>query len=118
MLRARLLKGAILTGVALTAGPLLTSVAEAQCRDNFPVFIPGTPPSAFLPLGSGSSLSALISTINTVNTAFLTTTSAFLSAPGNPQPDQQGGGAWGRAVAGTVDTQSTTTSNLSILTVP
>ena len=58
----------------------------------------------FFPLGSGSALSAFTSTINTVNTAFLTSTSAFVSAPGGPAPDQQGGGAWARAIAGTVDT--------------
>ena len=30
--------------------------------------------------------------IATANTAFLTQSSAFVNAPGNPQPDQQGGG--------------------------
>ena len=57
-------------------------------------------------------MNALASTINTVNTAFLTTTSAFVSAPGGPQPDQQGGGAWSRVIAGTVDTESTSKGTL------
>ena len=66
------------------------------------------------PLGTGSSLSALISTINTVNTAFLTNTSAFVSAPGRPQPDQQGGGVWGRVIAGTADTKTTSTGTIDV----
>jgi opacity protein-like surface antigen len=55
----------------------------------------------------------LTSTINTVNTAFLTGTTAFVSAPGNPQPDQQGGGVWGRTIAGTVDTSTSSTGTLA-----
>src|SRR6185295_16123196 len=75
------------------------------------------PVQTLLPLGAGSSLSALTSTINTVNTAFLTSTSAFVSAPSNPQPDQQGGGAWGRVIAGTVDAHNTSTATLDLTAV-
>jgi opacity protein-like surface antigen len=50
--------------------------------------------------------------INTVNTAFLTTTTAFVSAPGNPKPDQQGGGAWSRVIAGTIDTKTSSTATV------
>jgi opacity protein-like surface antigen len=108
-------------GVALAVGLLGASSAWAQCTDNFNfvavnVPAPGgvSPVSTLLPFGTGSSLGALTSTINSVNTAFLTTTSAFVSAPGNPQPDQQGGGAWARTVAGQVETKSDTTGALTV----
>src|SRR5262249_32801954 len=102
---------------ALTTGLFATSGAWAQCADNFNVisFIPGKgfqPVQALTPLGTGPSLGALTSTINTVNTAFLTGTTAFVSAPGNPQPDQQGGGAWERTIAGSVDTNTSSTGTL------
>jgi hypothetical protein len=119
-------RGALLGGVALVMGLLGTSGAYAQCTDNFnfvgnigtvgtPIIVPV---STLLPLGTGSSLSALTSTINTVNTAFLTSTSAFVSAPSGPQPDQQGGGAWGRTIAGTVEARNTTTATLDLTAVP
>ena len=54
-----------------------------------------------------------VSVINTVNTSFLTSTSAFVSAPGGPRPDQQGGGVWIRGMAGTVDN-----NNTGVTTIP
>ena len=108
-------------GAVLALSLLAPSWAWAQCTDNFNFFavnvpVPGhiAPISNLLPLGTGSSLSALTSTINSVNTAFLTTTSAFVSAPGNPQPDQQGSGVWARTVAGTVENNSTSTGTLTV----
>jgi len=112
-------RASTLGGAALIAALSSPSGAQAQCTDNFNYAagnVPGvgqiSPLSVGLPLGTGSSLSALISTINTVNTAFLTTTSSFVSAPGGPRPDQQGGGAWSRIIAGTVDTDNTSTGTL------
>jgi opacity protein-like surface antigen len=111
-------RSAILGSAALILGTLGSSGAWAQCTDNFNFFatIGGTPTPAqnLLPLGTGSSLSALTSTINTVNTAFLTSTSAFVSAPGGAKPDQQGGGVWGRAIAGTIDTKTDSTATLDV----
>jgi opacity protein-like surface antigen len=113
-------KRAVLLGsVAVVIGVLGSSGAYAQCTDNFNfvgnlgggVF---TPVQNLFPLGTGSSLSALTSTINTVNTAFLTSTSAFVSAPSSPQPNQQGGGAWGRVIAGTVDSTNSSTGTLDL----
>jgi opacity protein-like surface antigen len=120
-------KSAIFGGAALALGMLGSSGAWAQCTDNFNfsaanVPSPGqfAPVSVLAPLGTGSSLSAFISTINSVNTAFLTNTTAFVSAPGKPQPDQQGGGVWGRVIGGSVDTKTTSTGtiDLSGLTPP
>jgi opacity protein-like surface antigen len=114
-------KGAILGSAALALGLFGSSGAWAQCTDNFNfrannVPSPGqfAPVSVLAPLGTGSSLSAFISTINSVNTAFLTNTSAFVSAPGRPQPDQQGGGVWGRVIGGTVETKTTSTGSIDV----
>ena len=87
---SRLLGG----GAALAMGVLSSTGAWAQCADNFNLAatIAGVglqPVQRLVPLGTGPSLSALTSTINTVNTAFLTGTSAFVSAPGGPVPDRK-----------------------------
>jgi hypothetical protein len=50
--------------------------------------------------------SPLIGIINTVNTAFLTNTTSFVSAPGGAQADQNSGGAWTRGIAGTVNSKA------------
>jgi hypothetical protein len=97
--------------------------AVAQCTDSFnTAFVlagtpPGNPTPGFayqnvFPLGVGASLNAVVSTMNTVNTAFLSPSSSFVSARGGAQADQLGGGVWGRAVVGTVETKSTTTSTV------
>jgi opacity protein-like surface antigen len=63
--------------------------------------------SELIPLGQGGAINSIIATVNAANTAFLTSTSAFVSAPGNPKPDQQGGGAWGRVIGGSIDNKNT-----------
>jgi opacity protein-like surface antigen len=111
----------VVGSATLLMGLLGSSAAWAQCSDNFSVLgnLSGqhVPAGLFFPLGGGSSLNALTSTINTVNTAFLTSTSALVSAPGSPQPDQQGGGIWGRAIGGEVEAKSTSLSTLDLSAV-
>ena len=102
----------------MLAGVATAPSAWAQCTDNFNVALSEerqfeAAQNAF-PLGKGASIPAFLSTINTVNTAFLTQTTAFVSAPGNPAPDQQGSGAWSRVIAGTVDTDSQSTGRLDL----
>src|ERR1700674_6112571 len=41
-----------------------------------------------------SSATALLTTLNSVNTAFLTQTSSFVAGQGSSQPNQLGGGVW------------------------
>jgi hypothetical protein len=94
---------------------MISGAAKAACTDTFPSYWLSTPPAPFqnaLPLGVGSSVNALISTMNTVNTAFLSPSSSFVSARGDAQPGQLGGGVWGRTVAGSIDSKSTTTSTI------
>ncbi len=60
--------------------------------------------------GVSASVGTLVSSINSVNTAFLTQSSAFIGSPANPQPDQQGGGVWARGVGGHVTYGTTATA--------
>ena len=57
-----------------------------------------------------ASVGALVSSINTVNTAFLTQSSAFIGSPANPRPDQEGGGVWARGVGGHLSVSTTATA--------
>ncbi|MDX2202561.1 MAG: autotransporter outer membrane beta-barrel domain-containing protein [Hyphomicrobiaceae bacterium] len=96
---------------------LVPGAAFAQCTDTFNFvgdFGGGVfrPVQSLLPLGSGSSLAVLTSTINTVNSAFLASSSAFVAAPGNPKPDERGSGVWARGIAGNVETKTTSTGVL------
>ena len=87
----------VVSGVALMAGALASSGAQAQCSGN------GIQEN--FPFGAGGSVNALTSVISTANTAFMNNGSPFVSAPA-AVPDQQGGGIWIRTIGGTVETQA------------
>jgi outer membrane autotransporter protein len=53
--------------------------------------------------------SSLIASINGANAAFLTQSTAFVSAPPDPKPDSQGGGVWTRGVGGELEFKNTAT---------
>src|SRR5262245_7427602 len=101
----------LFAGSALTMGLLNPAGAWAQCTSTLPgIVIPGGPTidaSSFLPFSRGSAVNSIVSVLNTASTAFLTNTTAFVSAPAGPQPDQQGGGVWGRTIGGSVETKNT-----------
>src|SRR6478752_2061806 len=64
-----------------------------------------------LAISPGSASAAIAGAIGSVNSVFLTQQgSAFVSAPGNPAPDQPGGGVWARGVGGHANITSTSTS--------
>jgi opacity protein-like surface antigen len=94
---------------ALLVGLGASSGAQAQCTGASVAVAPGQqyPFISLFPFGNGGGINALSSVINTVNTAFLTNTSAFVSAPGDAAPNQEGGGVWVRGVAGSVETKAT-----------
>ena len=111
--------GWTLAGAAFALS-LSASTAFAGCSGTGALAIGGpggvTP---FLPFASGGAISSLIAAINTSNTAFLTQSTAFVSAPANPAPGQEGGGVWARAIGGEITTKNTTTtSNVQALGVP
>ncbi len=95
-----------------------SSNAMANCSGTgsfTPGAVPGFNPSSVLPFAAGGAVNSLISAINTVNTAFLTQSTAFVSAPANPQPNQEGGGVWVRGIGGEITTKSTSvTSNVAV----
>jgi hypothetical protein len=108
---------------SLAASFLAPSLAQAACRDDFKYYfkdpdanppLPPTPLQHAVPLGVGSSLNALMATMNTVNTAFLSPSSSFVSAPGGAERNQFGGGVWGRTATGAVESKSTTTATIDL----
>ena len=96
---------ALLAGAALIGAVSASSDAQAQCvNSNFSF-------SATASTLTGTrnvipTASPLVSITNTVNTAFLTNTTSFVSAPGNAQPGQNSGGVWARSIAGYTDYQA------------
>lgn len=102
-------KNLLMAGTALVAIVGASSAAQAQCSGL--TIGAGTPlefnAGALTAAGAGT-ISSIVSTLNTVSTTFLTQSTAFVSAPGNPQPNQSGGGLWVRGIGGTVETDTRT----------
>ena len=80
--------------------------AVAQCHNDFNFGIASVGAGGVKNLNPTTS--PLISITNTVNTAFFTNTTAFVSSPGALAANQQSGGVWGRAVGGFVDSETRT----------
>jgi outer membrane autotransporter protein len=106
--------GVFAGSVALALWLLGSSAAMAQnCTP-----LPGDPTNIIVrPIGTGLSAGLAVSAaVSAANTAFLTQSSAFVSAPANPKPDSEGGGLWIRGVGGELTTNSNTQINLSLTT--
>jgi opacity protein-like surface antigen len=91
------------------------SAAQAQCTSVGLNGLNATAPVVAQAAGMAvanvsASVGTLITSINSVNTAFLTQSSAFIGSPANPQPDQQGGGVWARGVGGHLSASTTATA--------
>ncbi len=70
-----------------------------------PKIVPGTIGA----MASGlSGANAISGAVTAANTAFLTQSTAFVSAPGNPKPDLEGAGIWIRGVGGDLTLKSST----------
>lgn len=85
-------------GLAITVSLFAVSGVQAQnCGPGLPVG-----GNNFISIGSAAMAAAVTATSNitAANTAFLTQSTAFVSAPPNPQPGQEGGGVWVRGVGG------------------
>jgi len=115
-----LAKAAKINSLALGVGASLIllfygSAAQAQCTsagmNGLNAAAPAVAQAANMAVASVSaSVSTLVMSINSVNTAFLTQSSAFIGSPPNPQPDQPGGGVWARGVGGHLDASTTATA--------
>jgi opacity protein-like surface antigen len=109
------MKTPILGATVLVLTLLPASVAKAQCTtvglDGLSKAAPVVAQAAGMAVANVSaSVGALVTSINSANTAFLTQSSAFIGSPANPQPDQQGGGVWVRGVVGHLDANTTATA--------
>src|SRR5215831_20243991 len=104
-------RSALCTG-ALVVMLFPTSTAHAQCTAVGLNPGPGFPTGAAVTAVAGvsASVGSLVSSIHSTNTTFLTQSSAFIGSPPNPQPDQPGGGVWGRGVGGHLDASTTATA--------
>ena len=104
--------GCALSFALLSFLPLPEAQAQIRCT-NATVgnnLVPDWGPAAVC---AGASAGASItSAITTLDIAFLTQSTTFVSFPSNPRPDQLGGGIWIRGVGGenTVSSSSATTS--------
>lgn len=111
---SRKTKNVFLVGFAFAAALSASSGASAQ--GVLPANCTGTLTTS-LGIGTissqaGAVASTVAGVIGNINTAFLTQQgSAFVSAPANPAPNQEGGGVWTRALGGTVNINSTTTTS-------
>jgi opacity protein-like surface antigen len=100
----------VLAGTVLTVLLSATSAFAQNCTtvQSGPTTINNI---GLLAVPPGAASGAIAGAIGSVNSVFLTQQgSAFVSAPGNPMPDQPGGGVWARAVGGHANTTSTSTS--------
>src|SRR5262245_52337392 len=116
-------RAALAAGMAVTTVLSGISAALAECVDRDPharIFVGGDDS-----LCGGGGCQALgqnaipapivfLSVLNALNTSFLTPngSSAFVGAPGNPQPNQPSGGVWAKGVAGTVETSTNSVSTI------
>jgi opacity protein-like surface antigen len=109
-------KGSILGAGALALTLFSGAAAQAQCTVNGLTDLSKVADGRVAAAGVmavtnvSASVGALVSSINTVNTAFLTQSSAFIGSPANPQPDQEGGGVWARGVGGHLNVSTTATA--------
>jgi opacity protein-like surface antigen len=103
-------------GATLTVLLVSPSVALAQnCSTTQTGSIISNVGNLAVPASAASA--ALAGTIGNVNTVFLNQQgSAFVSAPANAQPDQPGGGVWGRAVGGEANLKSASESKAEVAT--
>jgi opacity protein-like surface antigen len=111
----------LLVGIATAVALFATTGAQAQNCGSILVPTPVGPANAIGVFGSAIAAgSALSSSITAANTAFLTQSTAFVSAPGNPQPGQEGGGVWTRGVGGelTLNSSSTVSGTINTPGVP
>jgi opacity protein-like surface antigen len=109
--------GVKMKSTALGAGTIVlmlfsASAARAQCTTVGLEGLSNSAPIVAKAAGMAitnvsASVGALVTSINSVNTAFLTQSSAFVGSPANPQPDQQGGGVWARGVGGHLSASTT-----------
>ncbi|MGD9805938.1 MAG: autotransporter domain-containing protein [Hyphomicrobiaceae bacterium] len=109
----RLTKAARTVAGGAVAVAIGTSSAWAQCATTGDLATFSNI-NNYIPFAQGSSVNAIISTVNTVNTGSLAQSTAFVGSPPGAKADQQGAGSWSRVIGGTVETKTDSTANLAI----
>jgi opacity protein-like surface antigen len=109
------MRSSVLGAGALVLVLFSGSAAQAQCTavglNGLNAAAPVVAQAAGMAVANVSaSVGTLIASINSVNTAFLTQSTAFVGSPANPQPDQLGGGVWARGVGGHLSASTTATA--------
>src|ERR1035438_5501361 len=104
------LKGRTIASFAFAFAISTSSAAFAQCTST--ATGPGTPifgaQFTAIAAAGGAASGSFAGALGNISTAFLTQQgSAFVSAPGDPKPDQPGGGVWIRGVGGEVTNKFT-----------
>jgi opacity protein-like surface antigen len=110
-------KGRILAGFAFAMAISTGSGAFAQCAPTLSG--PGAPffgaQLGTAAAAGGAAAGAFAGALGNMSTAFLSQQgSAFVSAPGDPKPDQPGGGVWIRGVGGEVSNKFSSNSTGTI----
>ena len=102
--------------IALLVAASIVASPDQAAAQNFSCNNPGSIPPITLPpqfnfwgpsavCATATAAGAISAAVNTANTAFLTSTSAFVGSPPRA-PDSSGGGVWVRGVGGRVDITS------------
>jgi outer membrane autotransporter protein len=103
--------GVFAGSVSVALGLLGSSAALAQnCSGAFQIGQANVLPAVSAAISGSSAVSAAVSA---ANTAFLTQSTAFVSAPANPKPESEGAGIWIRGVGGELTLNSNTQVNAS-----
>jgi outer membrane autotransporter protein len=109
------LKSPVLGACAFVVVLLSGSAAQAQCTavglNGLGATAPVVAQAAGMAVANVSaSVGSLVTSINSVNTAFLAQSTAFIGSPANPEPSQEGGGVWARGVGGHLSADTTATA--------
>jgi outer membrane autotransporter protein len=106
----------MVAGAIAAFGLLGSSAALAQNCSPLTLSGPGYAlPGTIGAMASGLSASnAIAGAVTAANTAFLTQSTAFVSAPGNPPANSEGAGVWIRGVGGDLNLKTNTTVSGSL----
>jgi outer membrane autotransporter protein len=103
---------------AIAAAGAASSAAHAASTNNAAIngigLVEGKNPLAALLCGTAAAGSQILSASEASNSIFLTQSTAFVSAPSNPKPEQQGSGVWVRGVGGEVQYTGTPTITANV----
>src|SRR5882724_11827140 len=114
-LRLKAREGRLLAGFAFAVAISTGSGAFAQNCTGPATGIFG-PTLTALAAAGGSAAGSYAATLGNMSTAFLSQQgSAFVSAPGDPKPNQPGGGVWVRGVGGEVTNKFTSNSTGTVI---